>query len=329
MRIVITGASGLLGANLAVALREAGHEVACTRRGRSRIDHLGDVELRWVEADLGDEPSLARAFEGAEIVYHCAAMVSVRQRRTPAIDDANVAGTERVLSAARAAGVRRVVHTSSTVTTGIATGPADVDESAAWNFPEHGLADAYSTTKREAEERAIAAAAAGQDVVIVNPGYMFGPRDTRPSSGKLLLELHRRAIPALTPGTNSFVDVHDVVRGMMLAAEKGRSGERYILGGHNLRYSEAFPRFAEWLGCRAPRLSLPSWLSAPLGWIGDLQERFSEAEPFINSAVVRYGYCDGFRFSSEKAKRELGYTIGPLEPAVKASFAWMKAHGVG
>ena len=329
MRTVVTGATGLLGANLAAALVNEGHEVVCTRRGSSRAEHLADLPLSWVNADLADEPALARAFEGAELVFHCAAMVSVRLRVTPAIEDANVTGTGRVLRAARDAGVRRVVHTSSTVCIGLATGPPDADESATWNYPEHGMDDAYSTTKLRSEALALAAAAAGQDVVVVNPGYMFGPRDTRPSSGKLLLELHRGVIPSLAPGVNSFVDVQDVVRGMLAAADKGRSGQRYILAGHNLSYADALPMFASWIGCRAPRLRLPAWLSAPLGWVGDVQERFSDAEPFINSSVLRYAYCDGFRSSSEKAKSELGYQISPLEPAVRESFRWMKEHNVG
>jgi dihydroflavonol-4-reductase len=326
MKAVITGATGLLGANLAAALCAAGHRPVCTRRGPSRTAALADLDVAWVEADLSDEAALTRAFDGADVVFHCAAAVTVRRRPSPGVTAANVDGTRRVLAACRAAGVGRLVHTSSTVCVGLAHGAADADEQSAWDLPENGLADAYSTTKRAAE--ALVLAADDLDVVVVNPGFMLGPRDQRPSSGALLLELRRGAIPALTAGTNSFVDVRDVAEGMRAAAARGARGARYILGGHNLAYAEALPQFAAWMGCRAPRLRAPAWLGAPLGWIGDLQERFIEGEPFINSAVVRYGGCADFRFSSAKAVAALGYTIGPLEPAVRDALAWWGAHGM-
>jgi dihydroflavonol-4-reductase len=212
------------------------------------------------------------------------------------------------------------------VTIGLATGAAPADESSRWDLPERGLGDAYAVTKREGEERVLAMA--GADVVVVNPGYMFGPYDRRPSSGRVLIELHRGAIPALTPGTNSFVDVRDVARGMMSAAERGERGERYILAGHNLSYTEAFPLFASWIGVKPPRLRLPYALCAPLGWAGDLLERLRDAEPLINSSTVGYGFCPDFRFSSKKAEAALGYTIGPLEPAVRDTMAWFRAAGM-
>ena len=323
MRAVVTGASGLLGGNLALILQEAGHQVVCTRRAGSRVAHLDHAQLTWVEADLADEEAMRRAFDGADWVFHNAAAVTVRQKVTPTIYDANVTGAERAVRACQAAGAR-MIFTSSTVTIGLATGPEPADETSTWNLPERGLGDAYAVTKREGEARALAAAKAGADVVVVNPGYMFGPYDTRPSSGKVLIELHRGAIPALTPGTNSFVDVRDVARGMILAAERGVSGERYILAGHNLSYTDAFPMFAEWLGVKAPRFKLPYALCAPIGWAGDLMERLGDAEPLINSSTVGYGFCPDFRFSSKKAEAALGYTIGPLQPAVMETMAWFK-----
>ena len=327
MRAVVTGASGLLGANLALTLREAGHEVICTRRAGSKVAHLDHAKLTWAEADLADEAALRRAFDGADWVFHNAAAVTVRQKVTPSIYDTNVLGAERALRACQAAGAR-MIFTSSTVTIGLATGPEPADETSTWNLPERGLGDAYAVTKRQGEERALAAAAEGADVVVVNPGYMFGPYDARPSSGRVLIELHRGAIPALTPGTNSFVDVRDVARGMILAAERGERGERYILAGHNLSYTEAFPMFAAWLGVKAPRFKLPYALCAPLGWAGDWMERLRDAEPLINSSTVGYGFCPDFRFSSKKAEAALGYQIGPLEPAVLETMAWFRGVGM-
>ena len=328
MLAVLTGATGLLGANLAEALLAAGHTVCATKRGSSRTDHLTDLDVTWVEADLGDEAALTEAFAGADVVFHCAAAVSIAPRSTPALVEANVEGTRRALSAARAAGARRVVYTSSTVCIGVSDGEGTVDEDARWNLPERGLADGYAVTKRDAEAVALAAAADGQDVVIVNPGYMFGPRDVRPSSGKLILGVVKGQTPGYTPGANSFVDVRDVARGMIAAAQRGRSGERYILAGHNLSYREIFAAIAGVAGTRAPTWAVPRWLTGPIGALGDLGWRLTGREPLITSAAVAWGNCADFRPSCDKAARELGYVISPIEPAIRDALAWFVAQGM-
>ncbi|MFN7142441.1 MAG: SDR family oxidoreductase [Myxococcota bacterium] len=328
MRVAVTGASGLLGGNLAVLLCSRGDDVVATRRGTSRVKHLDDQPITWAEADLADPKALARAFEGCDVVYHVAAQVSIRRKATPLMVAANVDGTRNVIEAVRAAGVRRLVHTSTVGAVGLSEDGKPCTEAARWNFPEHGMEDGYVRTKHESEEIVRAAVRDGLDAVVVNPTYMLGPYDAKPSSGQMLIELARGKIPGLTSGANNFVDVRDVARGMILAAERGRSGERYILGGENLPYPVAFARMAKVIGCAPPRFHLPRWISNVFGWAGDLQERFTEAEPLLNSVTVGWGYCTTFQFSSEKAERELGYTHGPLEPAVADAVAWFRAQGM-
>lgn len=329
MRVAITGATGLLGANLAAVCREAGHDVVAVRRGSSRTDAVDDLDLRWAEASLSDPEALARAYDGAEVVFHCAAAVSVLPRATPGLIAANVDGTMNVLAAVRSAGVRRLVHTSSTVTVGISEDGSPCDERHDWNLARHGLADGYAVTKRQSEELVAAAVAGGAvDAVIVNPGFLFGPRDARPSSGTLILEVGAGRAWVASPGRNCFVDVRDVARGMLAASERGRSGERYILAGENLTYGEVFARVAAVVGRRPPRLSAPRSLAALVGLGGDLRQAITGREGAVTTNTVRWAYEPGFVFSSDKARRELGYTTGPLDRAIADAWAWFREHGM-
>jgi dihydroflavonol-4-reductase len=320
----ITGATGLLGANLAKALLDAGHRVRATRRGTSRADHLRDLDIEWVEADLGSPALLARAFHGCDVVFHVAALVSVRRTPTPELIATNVEGTRNVLHAVETAKVPRLVHCSTVGAVGLSEDGNPCTEESRWTFAERGMDDGYVETKRRAEELARAAAARGLDVVIANPTYMFGPYDARPSSGKMIVSVIEGTVPGWTPGKNNFVDVRDVAHGMLLVWQKGRRGERYILGGENLTYKDAFERIAAVAGVKPPRRRIPRPVATVFGWFGDASERLSGREPLINSVTVRYGFCEDFVFSSAKAQRELGYRAGPLEPAIKSALDWFR-----
>jgi len=324
---VITGASGLLGGNLAALLVAQGHAVRATRRGSTQVKHLDELPIQWVSADLDDVAALTEAFRGADVVFHCAAAVSVQRDVTPELERANVGGTEHVIAAVRAAGAGRLVHVSSVVAVGLSEDGAPCDETAAWNLDKLGLLDAYAITKRAAEDRVNDAVRAGLDAVIVNPTYMFGPRDARPSSGKLIIDLARRRVPGWTPGYNNFVDVRDVARGMIAAWQKGKRGERYILGGHDLTYREMMQTVARVVGVAPPRFKLPYPLARAVGWYGDRREQRGK-DALVNSTQIRYAYTDRFRFTSAKAERELGYAYGPLEDAIRDAVAWFRAHAM-
>ncbi|MCC7536953.1 MAG: NAD-dependent epimerase/dehydratase family protein [Deltaproteobacteria bacterium] len=327
MRMAITGASGLVGGNLAALLVGDGHDVTCTKRPGSRVAHLGHLAVRWTDAELADVSALASAFEGAQVVFHCAAAVGIAPTVTKELEETNVVGTRHVIDAVRRAGVRRLVHCSTTAAVGLSVDGADVDETARWNFAELGLADGYAITKRDAEDVVRGAVRDGLDAVIVNPTYMFGPYDARPSSGKMLIDVVRRQMSGGTPGVNNFVDVRDVVRGMWAAAEKGRTGERYILGGENWTYFEAFTRIARTAGVRPPRFVVPWPVAATVGKIGDLG-RVMGRDTIVHSLSVKWAYCTRFRFTSRKAETELGYRHGPPEEGIRAALEWFRANGM-
>jgi dihydroflavonol-4-reductase len=324
----ITGATGLVGANLAVLLRQAGHTVRCTRRAGSRTDLLDGVGVEWAEADLAQPDALARAFDGADVVFHCAAAVSVRKKATPEMIATNVDGTRHVVEAVRRAGVRRLVHCSSVVAVGLTENGQPATEEAVWNFDKYGLGDGYAITKRDSERLVMEETRRGLDAVVVNPTYMFGPYDQRPSSGGMIIEVVRGKVPGYSTGSNNFVDVRDVARGMIAAWQRGRSGERYILGGENMPYRDIFRRIAAVAGVKPPRFAIPRWLAAPIGWVGDLQETFGDKDPLISSNTLAWGYATRFQFDSSKAKRELGYTVGNVDDGIRDALAWFRARGM-
>jgi len=331
--VALTGASGLLGSNLLVALRRAGVDVRALFRSEGSIAHLREVpEARgvdWRNADLDDEDALARAFEGVDAVFHVAAMVSILASVTPGLTRANVDGTRRVVAACRRAKVRRLIHTSSIVTTGLAADAmALATEDSPWNFAELGLDDGYCITKKQAEDVVVAAVRdTDLDAVIINPGYLFGPMDSKPSSGKLILDTALGKVPGVTPGGNVFTDVRDVATGAIAAWQKGARGERYILGGHNRPYAEVLPLIASRTGVTPPRRMIPRPVAGLVGAVGDLQYRLTGREPLLTSAAVRWSYCTRFRVSSAKAEAALGYRISPLEGAIDDALEWFRRTG--
>jgi dihydroflavonol-4-reductase len=172
-------------------------------------------------------------------------------------------------------------------------------------------------------------AAAGElDVVIVNPGFLLGPLDAKPSSGRLILRVAKSRVLVLPGGVNNFVDVRDVAAGMIAAFERGRPGERYILGGENMTYREIVTTIAHVLGRAPPRLTVPYTVARMVGWVGDAVELASDRAIDVNTAIVRYGYCRAFHFSSDKAERELGYRPRPVAQAIEDAVAWFRQAGM-
>jgi dihydroflavonol-4-reductase len=321
--VAVTGASGLLGGNIAAVLAAEGHTVRCTRRDRSRVGHLTHLDLDWVDAPLDDGDKLTAAFSGAEIVIHAAALTRMRPKPTKDLLATNVEGTRHVVDAVRRAGVRRLVHVSTTAAVGVSEDGNPIDETAPWNMREHGLDDGYATTKRQAEELVLRAVREqGLDAVVVNPCYLFGPLDVRPTSGRMILEVAAGRAWFAARGRNCYADVRDVARGAWAAAQRGRTGERYILGGDNLTYRQVFTLIAEVTGGRPPLFDAEPALARLVGLLGDAKGALTGKEARLDSVRVRWGLETGFVFTSAKARRELGYTTGPLRDAIADAWAW-------
>ena len=284
-----------------------GHSVIATRRAGTKVAHLADLAIEWRDADLADGAALAKAFAGAEAVFHCAAMVTVKREVTPEMVDANVTGTERVIAACATAGVKRLVHTSSVVAIGLTTNGAPSDETARWNFDELGLSDAYAITKHQAEDVVRARLDRRGDR---QPDLHVRPARRAP---ELRQDDRRRRPP---PRSELDARLQQLRRRPRRRArhdpawQRGKRGERYILGGHDMTYKQCFDTIARVAGVKPPRFKAPLPVAKLLGTWGDFQERRGK-DPIVNSTQIRYAYTDKFRFTSARAQSRARLHVRP------------------
>jgi dihydroflavonol-4-reductase len=320
MRYLVTGATGLVGNNVVRLLLAAGHDVAVLARGTSDPRPLADLPVRTIAGDVRDAVAVARACEGVEVVVHAAGHVHIGWTQRDLHQAINVEGTRHVAAAARGAGAR-LVHVSSVNALGLGRLDAPANEESA--LP--GIVPVpYVTSKREAEQIVLNEVGRGLWAAIVNPATMFGPWDWKPSSGTMLLEVTRNAFYAPV-GCGSFCDARDVAAGVRAVAERGQSGRRYILAGHNLHFRDAWRQIAALVGKPGPRLPMGPIFRAIAGPVCDLRTRLTGRESAANSAALamsRQSHC----FSSARAERELGYRFRPLDQTLADAWQWLGDH---
>lgn len=322
---LVTGGTGFVGTHVVRALIARGRSVRClVRRGsiRTNLDGLG-VEI--VPGDLADLPSLRAAAAGCGVVYHCAADYRLGARRPAEIFAANVGGTDNVLRAAADAGARRVVYTSSVGALGLTADGSPADEETP--VRPSTLIGAYKKSKHAAEKVALDWAARGLPLVIVNPSTPVGERDVKPTpTGKMVVDFLNGRMPAYVDTGLNLVDVRDVAAGHLLAAERGRIGERYILGNRNMTLKEILDALAAITGLPAPRWKLPHaipWVAA----VVDLAiSRVAGREPSIPLEGVRLARHRMY-FDSSKAVRELNLPQSDVFGALARSVAWFRENG--
>lgn len=321
---LVTGGTGLVGNNVVRRFLEQGRRVrVLVRPRRGGTDpSLEGLAVDQVVGRLEDEPSLQQAVDGISLVIHSAAVVHCGWRHRDEMHRVNVEGTARLARAARRAGAR-FVHVSSVDALGLRADGVPGDE----ETPPGGMVECpYVITKREAEAAVLAEVARGLDAVIVNPVYMIGPWDWKPSSGRMLLEVGNGKGLLAPPGANDFVDVRDVVAGIESAATRGQTGRRYILGGHPLTYLEAWRTFAEVTGRRPPLGNAPPLAVRTAGWFGDLAAAVLRREPPVNSAAASMSMLR-HNFSCQRAVTELGYRFRPFLETVADAWIWFCEHG--
>ena len=329
MKALVTGGTGFLGSALVRALAVGGHSVRVLARPRSDRRALAGVAgLEIVEGDLRDPASLVRAVAGADVVFHAAGLYALWVKDEADFFEVNVRGAEALMRAAKDAKVSRVVHTSTTATIGIDESGGAASEDATFNLGSYN--EPYTNSKREGEARVLAMAKEGLPVVVVNPSAPVGEWDWKPTpTGELVLKFMKRQIPFYSQGGLSPVDAADVVRGHLLALERGRVGERDILAGENMTYKEIFGSLEDVTGLRAPLLPAPPPLVNATGWAMSVFSRATGLRVPLTRAAARLASVNMF-FSSDKAKRDLGYTISPLRGqggALARACAWYRANG--
>lgn len=325
MRALVTGASGFLGSCLTRALVGRGWQVAVLRLPGAPWDSLAGLPVTHYVGDVTEPASLAPAVRGVDAVFHLAAAVTFWRGTRSVQERVNVEGTRNVVAAALAAGVRRLVHTSSVAAIGVPAAGTVGDEGLAWNAD--ALDVGYMVTKHRAELEARAGVARGLDAVMVNPGIVFGPGDRYRSSAWLMEDLARGRLPVYTEGGSAVVDVADVVAGEIAAFERGRPGERYILAGGNMTYRELLGAFARALGVRPPRLALPAPMARLVAAAGEGWSRLvTGRQPLLTRDQAVMGALSLF-FDGSKAARELGLRWTPFAETVGRTVAWLRAEG--
>ncbi|HVB86957.1 MAG TPA: hopanoid-associated sugar epimerase [Candidatus Dormibacteraeota bacterium] len=329
MTTLVTGASGFVGSHVARQLVAAGDQVRVLVRSTSRLEFLDGLPLERVEGDLRDADSITRAMKGARRVFHVAADYRLWARNPDEIYDSNVGGTRRVLEAAAREGVSRIVYTSTVATIAVSqpTGPHEAlpDESAPATVDQ--MIGHYKRSKFLAEEEAKKAAAAGLPVVIVNPTTPVGPGDWKPTpTGRIIVDFLNGKMPAYVDTGLNLVAVEDVAAGHLLAAVKGRPGERYLLGGRNMTLKQILEALAKLTGRSAPRVRLPHAVALAAGYADEWFSRLVGRDPRIPIEGVKMSRHRMF-VATGKAERELGFAAGPVESALGRAVDWYREHG--
>ena len=326
MLAFVTGATGFLGSHVARVLSEQGAELRLLVRSTSNLKNLQGLKAETATGDLRDSASLEKAMSGCDTVFHVAADYRLWVRDPAEMYRSNVGGTRAILEAARKIGVRRVVYTSSVGTIGFTSDGKPADEDSPVSLAD--MIGHYKRSKFMAEQIALEAGRSGLQVVTVNPTTPVGEQDVKPTpTGRIVLDFLKRKFPAYVETGLNLVDVRECARGHVMALEKGRSGERYILGGEDLTLKQILDKLAKLTGLPSPRVKLPYIFAFAAGVVDEaITAGLLHHEPRATVDTVRMGKKKMFA-SSAKAERELGWKLVPAEDALRRAVEWFRANG--
>jgi len=325
LKTFLTGATGFLGSHVARVLAAQGAELRLLVRPTSSLKNLEGLNAETATGDLRDPASLDKAMSGCDTVFHVAADYRLWVRDPQEMYRSNVEGTRAILEAARKNGVRRAVYTSSVATMGFTRNgnPADEDSPVA-------LADMighYKRSKFMAEQIALEAGRSGMHVVVVNPTTPVGEQDIKPTpTGRIILDFLKRKFPAYVDTGLNLVDVTECARGHVVALERGKSGERYILGGENLTLKQILDKLGAITGLSSPTVKLPYFFAFAAAAVDEtVTGRILHREPRATIDAVRMGRKKMFA-SSAKAERDLGWKLVPAENALRRAVEWFRGN---
>lgn len=319
--VLITGGTGFIGSNLARALLRGGCFVRILRRPHSDLRAIGNATVQHCIGDILDPVSLKRAMQGCDTVFHTAAFISYRKRERDEMYNVNIAGTRNVVNACLELGVKKLVHTSSIAAISYSPNGKPADEFNAFNWGQFDIG--YRISKHLAEKEIDRGVKLGLPAVMVNPAVVIGPGDIHIHGGQLIRDVYKKRVFFSITGGMNVVFIDDVVQGHIEAARRGRIGERYILCGENMTYQENLSRIAAIVGGWEPFFQLPSKF---VQWLSSAVETMSELlriRPWITKELFA-GIGINNYYTSEKAQRELGYSITPFKEAVEQTFLWYK-----
>jgi dihydroflavonol-4-reductase len=324
MTTLVTGAAGFLGSHITRQLVARGDEVRVLMRASSTNRAIADLSLEYVTGDLRDPASLDRAMKGVKRVFHVAADYRLWAKRKQDIYDSNVGGTKNLLDAARRAGVQQLIYTSTVATIAVDR-PQHPNESTDAKLEE--MVGHYKRSKWLAEKEALSAAKSGLPVIIAMPTTPVGPWDWKPTpTGKIILDFLNGQMPGYVETGLNFVGVEECAAGHLLIAEKGKVGERYLLGGENLTLKQMLDALSKITGLPAPKLKIPHGLALGVAYASTIFSRLIGREPGITIEGVKIArhmmYVD-----CSRARRELGFKAGPVAAALERAVRWYEANG--
>jgi dihydroflavonol-4-reductase len=323
----VSGASGFIGSAVVRVLLEQGRRVRALLEPGADPKNLDGLDVERHTVDVCDLPGMTRALEGASAFYHLAAIYKIWLPDPTLIYRVNLEGTTTSLLAAQRVGVTRIVYTSSIAAVGLRSDGEPSDESVAFNLWD--VANDYILTKYLSERIALDFAAAGAPIVVVNPAFPFGARDIAPTpTGSMILSVLKKEVPALGPGGFCAVDVDDVARGHVAAEARGRIGERYILGNHNITFADFIKLVSDVAGLAPPRLRVPGRVGEVLAFaMENWATRVAHTPPRVTLKGLQYLQRNVY-FDCHKARRELGLPETPLRESVEKAIRYFRDSGM-
>ncbi|MDD8019099.1 MAG: SDR family oxidoreductase [Bacteroidota bacterium] len=320
--ILVTGATGFIGSNLTKKLIESGYTVRILRRENSPLTNLENVDVEHRIGDVRNFASLRDAMRGCDTVFHTAAIVSFWKPKHKEMFEVNVNGTRNIVEASLSEKVQRLVHTSSIAAIGRPVRDGELaDETTPYNWSNFG--NGYKYSKHLAEKEIYHGIEKGLNAVIVNPAVVIGPGDIHFNGGSIIKSVKKGFVPFYINGGLNICYVDDVVNGHITAALKGKTGERYILGGTNLTHKEAFHVTAKIVGGLPPLLPLPVVAVRAIAKIFDGIGFLIKKEPLLTSELISGAGLKNW-YSSAKAEKELDYKVTTFEEAVRKTYEWYK-----
>jgi dihydroflavonol-4-reductase len=326
LKAFVTGATGFLGSHVARVLADQGAELRLLVRPTSNLKNLEGLKAETATGDLRDASSLEKNMAGCDTVFHVAADYRLWVRDPEEMYRSNVGGTRAMLEAARKTGVQRVVYTSSVATMGFTNNGHPADEDSPVTLAD--MIGHYKRSKFMAEQIALEAGRNGMHVVTVNPTTPVGEQDVKPTpTGRIVLDFLKRKFPAYVETGLNLVDVRECAGGHVEALEKGRPGHRYILGGENLTLKQILDKLGKITGLPSPKIKLPYVFAFATGVVDEMiTGRLLKGEPRATIDTVRMGSKKMFA-SSDKAERELGWKIVPVDGALRRAVEWFQGNG--
>jgi len=326
LKAFVTGATGFLGSHVARVLADQGADLRLLVRPTSNLKNLEGLTAETATGDLRDAASLEKAMSGCDTVFHVAADYRLWVRDPNEMYRSNVDGTRALLEAARKNGVGRVVYTSSVATVGFTSDGRPADEDSPVSLAN--MIGHYKRSKFMAEQVALQAGRRGMHVVTVNPTTPIGEQDVKPTpTGRIVVDFLKRKFPAYVETGLNLVDVRECARGHVATLEKGRSGERYILGGEDLTLKRILDKLGQITGLPSPKIKLPYIFAFAAGIVDEaVTGLLLRREPRATVDTVRMGKKKMFA-SSAKAERELGWKIVPIDGALRRAVEWFRANG--